>query len=697
MKKLFNLRPLVVGLISLILSVLVTANYMLNKTTINLILLILFCVFVGLNSVFLVYLIIKKNTNNFKFISVCLVLILSVVSAIVSIIYLQPNKEINGKYNLIAEVESVKVYDNSVKLNLKNVSINNNAVKGYCELVVFNSNEQNLFNVGDKVSTIASVSTINKNYSNLNYVVNKINYKATTAFYNVEVYDFNNTIKNTITLKIKENLYNNLNYETAQISYSVMFGEKENMSNIFSVFNAAGIAHILAVSGLHVGFLVAIMVAFLKLVKCNKWVLTAIMFLVLMVYAYLCGFTASVVRAAIMSMVLLTSNLFGKEYDVISSLSLSGILFLLFNPVSIYSVGFQLSFGCVLAIVTLSKPIKLALEKIKIPKFLISPLSVSLAVNLGVLTITAKHFNQISFISVFSNLLVLPLFAVCFGFLFVISFLGLILPFINHILIIPNIIFHFIKLIANFFADIKFLTFTVFNFNYLYVILSVLILYFIGFALINKKLKTIISSLTVIVLVLVTILTNLPAKFNSNCGYTANLNSGNFVFVAEENNNKVLILNQTNSINNVVTKLNELNVNKINYLVVNNYSIKQNEQILKLIEKYGIDYLYLEDDFIDVAYQTFSKSVFVKRFSNECFVGNIKVKTYYFNNDNIAISFEINNNKVLMLNDDVTKKEINNLSYEDNNFKYVIYNDVMINFNETNLQFDNEIKIKTFS
>lgn len=697
MKKIFNLRPIVVGFISLIFTVLVTANYMLNKTIFNLILLIAGGVLLAVNIFFVVYFIAKNNTKNFKFITLCLVLILSVASVIFSVLYLLPVAAISGKYSLIAEVESVKVYDNSIKLNLKDLNINNTEVNGSCELVVFNYGEENSFNVGDKISTMATVSTITKNYDNLNYVINNINYKATTSVYNVEVYGFNNSIKNNITLNIKQNLLDNLNYETAQISYSVLFGERENMSDIFSVFNAAGIAHVLAVSGLHVGFLVAIIFAILKFLKCNKWVITSVMFTVLLLYAYLCGFTASVVRAAIMSMVLLVSKMFGKEYDAVSSLSLAGIIILMFNLMSVYSAGFQLSFGCVFAIITLTKPLKIALEKIKLPKFLIEPLTISLAVNLGVLTITAKHFSQISFISVFSNLLVLPLFAICYGFLFVICLLGLILPFINSVLIIPNIMLHFIKLIANFFANIKFLTFTVFKFSYLFVILTILILYFIGFALVNKKFKMVVSGVVISALILGIIVTNLPTVFTYNSGYTANVSSGNFVFLTEENNNKVLILNQTNSINNVVEKLNDLKVNKVNSLVVNNYSTKYNSQIVKLIEKYEIDTMFIENSCVDIAYQTFSKTVFVKSFNKEFNIGNIRLETYYFNTENVAISFEINNNKVLMLNDNVSKTEINNLSYEVNNFNYLIYNDVQVDISQTNLNFNKEIKIKAYS
>lgn len=694
MKKLFNLRPLFFGALSLIFSVLTTANYFLDKTIVNLVLLILFYVVVSCICGLGVSLVIKKKFNNLKFITICLVVAVSLIGLIGTSMFLVPQTQIVGPQNITATIEDVKVYDNSVKLNLKDVSANEHNLKGYTELVVFNYGTEINLSVGDTINAVANYSTISKKYNNLSYVINNINYSATCSLNDFEVIEPGSNLKSLITLNVKENLNTYLNSDNAKIAYSILFGEKENMSDIYSIFSSAGIAHILAVSGLHIGFLVAMIVCFFKLIKCNKHVINVIVFVLLMFYCYLCGFTPSIVRAMIMSMVLLISKSYGKQYDALSSLSLAAIIILMFSPMSIFSVGFQLSFGCVFAIVSLTRPINNLLSKMKCPNFLLRPISISVAVNLGIMAITAAHFNEINFISTISNLIVLPVFSVCFGILFITSFIGLIVPVINYVLVVPNFILHFIKLIANFFADVNFLNFKVFTFDYLLIVISFILIYFIGFAITNNKTKNVVSAMVLVCVLFVAVISNLPTVFNSVNGYTSYVYSGNYVFLTEDNNNKILVLNSVDGSSKIQDKLTELKVNKIDCLVVNNYSIKYDDIIKDFVESYNIKTLFIEDDLKDVAYKTLSKIVYVKAFNENVKVGEVEINVKYFNDKNIGLQFNINNNLVLMLNDDVSKKEIKNLSFENVSYDYVVYNNLGFNLSETELLFDNLVSVK---
>jgi competence protein ComEC len=178
--------------------------------------------------------------------------------------------------------------------------------------------------------------------------------------------------------------------ENASIAYAMLFGEKDGINkNIYNIFSIAGISHILAVSGLHIGVLIAILLLILKKCKASKLVTFITISSILIMYNTICGFSNSVVRASIMAMILLGANLFGKQYDALSSLSLAGIIICLFNPFALFSVGFQLSFACVFAIITLVPTINRGFEKIKFDNAFTKTLSMSMATSVALIPFCA--------------------------------------------------------------------------------------------------------------------------------------------------------------------------------------------------------------------------------------------------------------------------------------------------------------------
>ena len=677
MKKIFNLRPILLCAISLIVGIVVVTNYVLSKTVFNLVLLILFvtalvvllsvCIFINF-----------KNKSAKHFVLCALILVFSVVGMIGGLVSINPTNNLtSADVEMCGVVDSVKNYDNRTVVNVKNLSFNGEKTSGNLELVLFNYdgsvNEKILS--GCKISANINLVVVENNFDNINYLINNINFKSTANSNEVTVLETNLMFKDVVKKSIKNNLDKFLNGTNASVAYSVLFGEKENMSaSTYDVFKFSGLAHILAVSGLHVGFLVAMLVAFFKLIKCNKNVSNIIIFLILLLYAYLCNFTPSVLRAMIMSMVLIISKSYGKQYDSLNSLSLSAIIVLLINPLYIYSVGFQLSFVCVLSIITLSRPIKQMLKKIKCPNALSSSLAVSLSVNLGIMCVTAQSFNEINFISVFSNLIVLPLFSVCFNILFVVSFLGLILPFINYLLIVPNLLLHFVKLLANMFAEINFLNFKVFKFSYLLVALSLFLIYFIGYALANLKFKAIVSCVIILVIVSGAAIINIPAKTDESFYATSYTSSGNYLVLGTEKLNTILVLNGVETQKNVVKELNNKNVGKIDYVVISNFSNKDYNLISELSKNYDIKKVFVNSIYESRMFSGFNKFAYVS-FTDESFeIDDVKFKHYFNYNNDYALKIEHNNNLILMLSDDVSKNQVMSIVFEELQYDYVFTN-----------------------
>ena len=115
---------------------------------------------------------------------------------------------------------------------------------------------------------------------------------------------------------VKNILFENMNYNTASIAYASIFGDKTLIDNeISDVFSISGVAHLLCVSGLHTGFLIALIYFVLRLFKIKEKYILIILSSILLFYCYLCSFTTSVVRATIMAIVLCSANTFGKRYD----------------------------------------------------------------------------------------------------------------------------------------------------------------------------------------------------------------------------------------------------------------------------------------------------------------------------------------------------------------------------------------------
>ena len=174
----------------------------------------------------------------------------------------------------------------------------------------------------------------------------------------------------------------------------LLFGETSGIDeDIIETFRRGGTAHVLAVSGLHLGLLYSFLCRF----KRKKRSIPADIAIVLALTAYtaLAGFTASVVRACLMIFIHIAGNHLNRRYDLISSTCVSMIIILAVNPMQIYSAGFQMSF---LAVITLGIMIPLIQKKIK---GILLPM---IAVQTGMVPYTMYLFNYVSLTSVISNI-----------------------------------------------------------------------------------------------------------------------------------------------------------------------------------------------------------------------------------------------------------------------------------------------------
>lgn len=239
----------------------------------------------------------------------------------------------------------------------------------------------------------------------------------------------------------------------AEISYAMLFGDKLLMDkDLKDNYKTAGISHILAVSGLHVGFLITLIgLLFSKIIK-NKWVYFSLLFSILLGYAYICGWTASVMRAVTMCGIVFLSKSLFSQYDALNSLAIAGIINILIDPLNIFNVGFLLSFGVSFSIFALGSPLGVYFKKY-MPSKMASSLSLSISAWLGSIPIIMFYFGNISVYSVFINFLVLPIIGVLFNVLVVTLILSGIW---TKFLYLPKLMIEGLNLIVEGIASLKF-------------------------------------------------------------------------------------------------------------------------------------------------------------------------------------------------------------------------------------------------
>ncbi|MFC1510230.1 ComEC/Rec2 family competence protein [Candidatus Omnitrophota bacterium] len=226
-----------------------------------------------------------------------------------------------------------------------------------------------------------------------------------------------------LSLKAKRRFKNVLNetlsMNEAAIMRAILLGDRHDIpKHVRELFQLSGVAHVLAISGLHIGIVSFLFFMLLKMLPISRRWQYGLTVLLLLFYALLTGGRTSVVRATIMASVFISSFILERETDVFNVLSFAALVILLLNPNNLFDVGFQLSFLSVFSIIVfyprISKLLKQLMRhhKSRGIAYLIQSISVSSAAYLGVLGLIAYYFQIITPISVFANIIIIPLIAV---------------------------------------------------------------------------------------------------------------------------------------------------------------------------------------------------------------------------------------------------------------------------------------------
>ena len=229
-------------------------------------------------------------------------------------------------------------------------------------------------------------------------------------------------IANNISNKIEEKIDLLLNETEANLCKGLILGKTQEIEeSIKENFRIVNISHILAISGLHVTYIVMLITIISQRIIGKKYG-TVFVIVVLIFYMFLVGFTPSIVRACIMGILVNLAFLVHRKNNFWNSLALSLLLILINNPYSILNIGLQLSYLATIGIVSFSRKIRKKIDNLKLLKnnlvirknnkiqTLVNKikdnLSVMFSAQILILPIMIYNFNIIGTYFIISNLLV---------------------------------------------------------------------------------------------------------------------------------------------------------------------------------------------------------------------------------------------------------------------------------------------------
>jgi len=199
----------------------------------------------------------------------------------------------------------------------------------------------------------------------------------------------------------------NLTEREAVILLAMLFGEQRAVyEEDMEMFRETGLAHALSVSGFHTALVLMLVLIVCKSANLKPRTTLVLSAFALFSYCILSAFTVTVVRSSLMGILGLLAYSFDRERNVYTALAFAGLVILIWNPYFLLDPGFQLSFSAVWAMAYLEPFLRDLLPDCLYPHASVA--TIPLSAQLGTLPIVAWHFNMVSPLAVFANILLVP-------------------------------------------------------------------------------------------------------------------------------------------------------------------------------------------------------------------------------------------------------------------------------------------------
>lgn len=297
-------------------------------------------------------------------------------------------------------------------------------------LSVKNGNKRKL-SYGDYICTIAEIEEVKgannrgeADYS-LSNKVDSIFYKAVAKNSDIKIYYQDNKISDIydaahyVREYIKDISYEKLDEKYASVLCAIMISERKMLgAQTKEILDKAGITHISAASGTHVGCIICIIVFVLGLFNVKRKYAKLASLPFLFMYVFINNCSPSVTRAGICAALAVMADIIRRDEDKLTTISTAGLIILSINPLSVFDIGFVMSFSCVFSIALFFEPIMnffrrvflhKCITKVRTYKFFYSVCStfaVSLSAQIAVVPICSYYFGKINIYALLSNMLI---------------------------------------------------------------------------------------------------------------------------------------------------------------------------------------------------------------------------------------------------------------------------------------------------
>lgn len=497
-------------------------------------------------------------------------------------------------YQVTAKIVDKKDTDFGTKVILDKAYIEGIRIGKLKYKIALNVYGENKLDIGNTIKFSANLfdnSYVYEDIFNAYDIERGIKYSAGISSDKITIVSNNPNVFERCNLFLRNTLKQGLDENEFSVGYALLTGNSDFMDyELISSYRQAGVAHIFAVSGLHIGFLASILTLLLRKLKISGTIKAIIITLILLFYSGICGFSASSLRATTMSAMSLFAISKGQRYDGISAMSLSAILILIVSPIQLLCVGFQLSFVVVIGIILLAKPIS------KIFKFLPNKLALSigavLAAQIVAIPICLKAFGEFSLISIIVNLIFIPI----VSFIFTLTLLTTIIGGIFSIAEIALFLSNYILMAVNFL--IRAFDYDIFMIEG-FVLGGAAITYYStaiiasGFVNLNKLARRLTCIIMALICITSTIFINIR---ENNCTkiYVSHQDSISATLISKDDNNTLIVSNVEYIYS--INKLSRINIGQDNVLdnviIMGGYKIDMQVFITKLLSAFKIGKIY---------------------------------------------------------------------------------------------------------
>ncbi len=373
---------------------------------------------------------IKRYFRYIKLIFKLNIILTIIISSLISNIIIKYNE---SKYeNLYKNIENLKVTGIVVSNKIEKEYYNRYKIKvieGKFKntYLYINSKEELIY--GDKVDINGEFIEPSKarNYKGFDYkeYLKTLKIYGTIKVKNIKVLEKNKAnilmqISNKIFEKIKGIIKSTYSEKIAKIVMGVMLGYTDEIDDeIKQDFSNSNISHVLAVSGMHISYIIILVTKSTKKIfgKRQSKIIASI---VLLIYMFITGFSISVVRASIMGILTCMAFIVYRKSDTLNNISISALIILINNPYSLKSLSFLLTYGGTLGIIYFEPIVEKILKGIKIRnrkwkyvllriqrkcKNIIEVVSVSISAQVAIAPIMAMNFNSIGIGFILTNLM----------------------------------------------------------------------------------------------------------------------------------------------------------------------------------------------------------------------------------------------------------------------------------------------------